>query len=352
MSLSLQELVEHVWVLGLLQHPHVEESPPLVNKLSSFRAVPLNIIGVMTYYASSIPVPTVLRSSVYRSYCRAVGCDALEADKDLSEYTSLAEFFGRGIRQKLRPIEIDAPLVVPCDGIVVGAGPVGAYGSIEVKNQKYRIRDLMGAAEREPLAATSVAVADRKESGSRLWYVVMHLEPRHCHRFSSPGSWWLLERRHIPGFLLWLKPIIDSLYTENERVVLLGHWEHGMFAMTAVGAAGRGSIKMDVEDKAFRPYLLPRNQRISRKDYDSPKRLSAGEALGGFRLGSAIVLVFEAPEAGFSFDVKTGDEVKTGQRLATITAIEGTSKSIPKPPKLARYQGDEAPSRRRFRRAW
>lgn len=338
--------------VGALSATHWNKGPPASGDANALRAIPLNIIGITAHYASSVPIPRPLRSSVYKSYCSFVGCDVNEVAGKLRDFRSLSQFFARELTPDSRPIDKTATVVVPCDGTVIAAGPVGAYGTIEVKNVKYRIRDLLGASEREPLAVSSVAVADRKESGARLWYTVIHIGTGQCHRFASPASWDLSERRRIGGYLLWLNPAVNGLYTENERLAMLGKWDHGLFCMAAVGAAGRGSLNLDTDEETFRPHLRPNHQQISRSEYREPRQLTPGQAIGGFKLGSAIVLVFEAPEQSFKFHVKSGDVVWLGQKLATLDA----SKLATSPARKAQQQTDkdrvEISSLARFRRAW
>jgi phosphatidylserine decarboxylase len=45
--------------------------------------------------------------------------------------------------------------------------------------------------------------------------------------------------------------------------------------------------------------------------------LARGHEMGGFKLGSTIVMVFEAPR-GFRFTVKPGEKVKVGQAFGDV----------------------------------
>ncbi|CAN8062741.1 unnamed protein product [Agarophyton chilense] len=336
---------------GALAAAHCNEGPQVSKNAQALRVVPLNMIGIAAHYAASVPIPRPFRNATYSSYCSLVGCDASEADKNLEEFRSLADFFARRIRVDLRPIDQQGNMIVPCDGHVLAAGPVGAYGSIDVKGLKYRIHDLMGASEREPLAVTSVAVADRKESGSRLWYVVIHIGPENCHRFVSPARWIVKDRRNIEGYLLWMNPQIEGLYTQNERVAVVGKWDYGLLAVAAVGAAGRGSIVLEADGEPFEPRLRPKLGQVSVRAFDEDKRLERGEWLGQFRLGSAIVLLFEAPEANLRFEIQAGDFVKLGQQLVIVEGSPSPKVKL-EAQDLKTKKGTSSPSRARFRRAW
>lgn len=335
---------------GTLYAAHSETGPNLSE--SSLKAIPLNAIGIAAHYVSKIPIPTSVRPALYGKYCSIVGCDITESN-NLAQFRSLAEFFARPHKLGTRPIDANAALVVPCDGQVIAAGPVGSYGAINVKGIRYHIRDLVGAEEREPLAVSSVAVAERKESGSRLWFTAIHIKPNNCHRFFSPTNWTVNERRHIGGYLLWMRPKTEGLYSQNERVAFLGSWDHGMFSVTAVGAAGRGSISVDVDEndrETFTPQLRPRLGAVTKRRFMGGRELRPGQGIGHFLLGSAVVLVFEAPERDFKFCAQPGDHVKAGQKLAEMSSGKIDT---PKAPSSKLSQRDtKAGSRARFRRAW
>lgn len=50
---------------------------------------------------------------------------------------------------------------------------------------------------------------------------------------------------------------------------------------------------------------------------DGDLTLDKGSGLGTFRLGSTVVLVFEAPDS-FSFAAGVGEKIRVGQRLCPV----------------------------------
>jgi phosphatidylserine decarboxylase len=179
------------------------------------------------------------------------------------------------------------------------------------------------------------------KSPTALYYVVFYLAPGDYHRFHSPTSWVAEKRRHFAGELYSVSPYLQrtlpGLFTLNERVVLLGKWRWGFFSYTPVGATNVGSIKVNF-DSELRTNSLTTDTAADRAAEEAMQRgepycgyaegtyksassvlgghaLRKGEEMGGFQLGSSIVLVFEAPKGERpSFDEgMVGKELK-GQR--------------------------------------
>lgn len=118
---------------------------------------------------------------------------------------------------------------------------------------------------------------------------------------------------------------LSNLFVLNERVALLGRWRHGFFGMVPVGATNVGSIRINF-DKALRTNV--RSERAlagtySEATYSAASRilggqpLRAGDEMGGFLLGSTIVLVFEAPEK-FEFELEPGQKIKVGEKMGDV----------------------------------
>lgn len=160
---------------------------------------------------------------------------------------------------------------------------------------------------------------------TQLYFVVIYLAPGDYHHYHSPVNWVCKLRRHFPGELFSVAPYFQrnfpNLFVLNERVALLGHWKHGFFSMTPVGATNVGSIKLNFDRE------LVTNEKSKRHcephtcyeaTYENASKilggipLIKGEEMGGFMLGSTVVLCFEAPTS-FNFKINVGDKVKLGQ---------------------------------------
>ncbi|KAI0834137.1 putative phosphatidylserine decarboxylase [Hypoxylon sp. FL0890] len=189
------------------------------------------------------------------------------------------------------------------------------------------------------------------DNRTALYYAVVYLAPGDYHRFHSPANWVVERRRHFAGELYSVSPYLQrtlpGLFTLNERVVLLGRWRWGFFSFVPVGATNVGSIMINF-DKELRTNSLLTDTAADRAADEAAARgepyagfseasyaaaspvlgghaLRRGEEMGGFKLGSTIVLVFEAPVAenpgakgGFVWAVEKGQKVKMGQALGYV----------------------------------
>ncbi|KAI8994710.1 phosphatidylserine decarboxylase-domain-containing protein [Pilobolus umbonatus] len=164
--------------------------------------------------------------------------------------------------------------------------------------------------------------------GNSLFFCVVYLAPGDYHRFHSPTNWVVETRRHFAGELFSVSPyfvkLLQNLFVLNERVALLGKWKHGFFSMIPVGATNVGSIKINFDEalKTNRKEDLPLGTYTEVTYKSASKRLGGkplqyGDEMGGFYLGSTVVLVFEAP-IGFKFNVTEGQKIKMGEALGYI----------------------------------
>lgn len=169
----------------------------------------------------------------------------------------------------------------------------------------------------------------------KLFFCVVYLAPGDYHRFHSPVSWVVEMRRHFRGELYSVSPYVakrlPNLFLLNERVALLGRWQYGFFGMVPIGATNVGSIRINF-DRELRTNVQGHRKLMgtfSEATFRAASRilggqpLAAGDEMGGFLLGSTIVLVFEAPES-FKFNVHAGEKVRVGQSLGDVPADGGS----------------------------
>lgn len=98
-------------------------------------------------------------------------------------------------------------------------------------------------------------------------------------------------------------------------------------AYTAVGATNVGSIRVYC-DKELATNTMHWPETVYWKEAKfGYARIAKGEQFGEFRLGSTIVLLFEAPQ-DFQFCLQIGQTIKVGQPLSTLSTDESSKKQI------------------------
>lgn len=224
--------------------------------------------------------------------------------------------------------------------------------SPEILSRYASVAYSMGSGALPPILQRHSPGQEGIAEGNRLHFAVVYLAPGDYHRFHSPTNWVVERRRHFRGELYSVSPYIASrlsnLFILNERVALLGRWRYGFFSMIPVGATNVGSIRVNF-DKELRTNVKeqrPLAGTYSEASYGKASRLlggqplSKGEEMGGFLLGSTIVLVWESPE--FSFEIEPGQKIKVGQRLGDLGANAELS------PEEKKRQGEKNEKKKRW----
>lgn len=336
-------------------------------KASFLRLLPLRSMSRFWGSLMEVEVPVFMRPTIYKAWARAFHSDLQEAALPLEEYPSLQAFFTRCLKEGSRPIDPDPNcLVSPVDGKVLRLGELRGPGTLieQVKGFSYSVSSLLGTssslhdATEEDFSREHIEQNMPKNSNTKSWwrvsvaspklqdqtllspkkgifYCVIYLHPGDYHRVHSPVDWNILKRRHFSGHLFPQNEravrTIRNLYVENERVVLEGRWKEGFVAIAAVGATNVGSIKLYIEPelRTNRPgSRMLRSQSPEERIYEPEGTgviVKKGEEIAGFKMGSTVVLVFEAPvwkaredgtmSSDFNFCIRAGDKIRVGEAI-------------------------------------
>lgn len=313
---------------GRLRDPELKIEGPLHIRL--YTALPLREASRLWGHLNALTVPQALRPILYGAYARAFGCNLDEMEvEDLQAYPNLGEFFYRRLKSGARVVDGSAELVSPSDGKILSVGRITPDNQIpqQIKGVTYSLEALLGRNPAPGSSALAISNPELSNKTKALHFCVIYLAPGDYHRFHSPTNWNVAYRRHFSGELLsvspWIVEKIRNLFILNERVALTGTWKHGFFSMIPVGATNVGSIRInfdpDLETNIpiTSPSSHPLGTFIERAYPNKGVKLLKGDEVGGFRLGSTVVLVFEAPET-FEFGVVPGQQVLMGQKLGFL----------------------------------
>lgn len=229
--------------------------------------------------AARLRLPPKVGRAAIEVYARYFGVNRLDIDPLALEngFSSFDEFFTRPLRRGARSIDRRATTVVaPCDGELRDVAPIEAGTEVTAKGHAFALGDLLAdhALARELVGGTALTI---------------YLHPRDYHRVHTPCD--ALARRvvHIPGRLL---PVTAAsadreprLFALNERMVHVLETGYGTMAVVMVAAFGVGHMTCGYQ--RFAPH--PRELQV--RDCDPPARLSKGDELGVFHLGSTVIML-------------------------------------------------------------
>jgi phosphatidylserine decarboxylase len=222
-------------------------------------------------------------------FAKAYGIRIEDAEKHISEYISLNDFFTRRLKPGLRPIHGDPSFVLsPVDALITGMGPIQEGLILDVKGQDYTIEELLN---RSP----------RTINYRNGFYFVLYLSPTDYHRIHSPITGDIVEKEHIPGKVY---PVNDfglrymrRVLSRNERLITFLQHEAGEVAVVKVGALNVSSIQ----------YAEP-----------LPDHLERGQELAYFEFGSTVVLLLEDNVFQPRNDLHVGSKVNMGDTLGAL----------------------------------
>ncbi|XP_023229694.1 phosphatidylserine decarboxylase proenzyme, mitochondrial-like isoform X2 [Centruroides sculpturatus] len=297
-------------------------------EISLYKMLPLRIFSRFWGWINALELPMFLRSPLLKLFISTFECNISEAEEeDLKSYHNLGEFFRRALKPNVRSVHPICDLVSPVDGTVLHFGKIKDGYLEQVKGVTYSLEQFLGpnswSSKNSPGHENSSKYQQSLlYNNNDLYHCVIYLAPGDYHRFHSPVDWTVQYRRHFSGELFSVRPGIANwiagLFNINERVVYIGTWKYGFFAMIAVGATNVGSIKVYFDK------ILSTNNKKWKKDYyldysflennNHKYVFQKGDPFGEFNLGSTVVVIFEAPK-DFRFDVQCGQKVKYGMPI-------------------------------------
>lgn len=250
-------------------------------------------------------LPRAVREPLYTAFARRVGANLAEAELPLQDYETFDDFFTRRLRPGARRID-DRPDVVvsPCDGAIAEHGIATRGRMIQAKGHDYRLEHLLP----DPEAAA------RFEGGT---YVTIYLAPKDYHRVHFPAEGRVNGFQHVPGAVFPVNAFavryIGGIFAMNERLVTYLDSPFGEIACVLVAATGVGN--MSVTYDAVETRRIGRGRPGARVRFAAPTRVTRGEELGAFHLGSTVILLFEPGRVKLGA-LTLGQTVRLGEAIA------------------------------------
>ena len=247
---------------------------------------------------------------VIKAFAKKYNVDMSEAKKEnFSDYESFNQFFIRELKDDARKInENPTSLCLPADGRVSQIGHIDDDRLLQAKGHFFSLSDLLAGDEE---------LVNTFKNGE---FATIYLSPRDYHRVHMPCNATLRKMIYVPGDLFSVNPFlaehVPNLFARNERVICVFDTAFGPMAQILVGATITASMST-VWAGVINP---PRTGEVKVWTYqgDSAIKLTKGQEMGAFQLGSTVINLFPANSVTLAEHLEVDVPVRMGEILATM----------------------------------
>ena len=247
---------------------------------------------------------------VIKAFAKKYNVDMSEAKKEnFSDYESFNQFFIRELKDDARKInENPTALCLPADGRVSQIGHIDDDRLLQAKGHFFSLSDLLAGDEE---------LVNTFKNGE---FATIYLSPRDYHRVHMPCNATLRKMIYVPGDLFSVNPFlaehVPNLFARNERVICVFDTAFGPMVQILVGATITASMST-VWAGVINP---PRTGEVKVWTYqgDSAIKLTKGQEMGAFQLGSTVINLFPANSVTLAEHLEVDVPVRMGEILATM----------------------------------
>ena len=230
-----------------------------------------------------------------------------EAEHALEYYPTIGALFTRKLKEGLRPVANG--IVHPADAVITEAAAIKDMQLIQAKNRTYSVAGLLGGGP----------YVDRFHDGN---FATYYLCPTDYHRVHSPVDGQIIWSNHIPGALWpvndWSTEKIPDLFNINERIVVVIQTERGLVALVMVAATNVGNMSMTFDSK-ISTRIRKGDRRPQPKNYEPPLKISRGDEVGIFHMGSTVVMLYGPGVIQGDISKLKGAQTRFGAGLEILT---------------------------------
>lgn len=270
--------------------------------MTLMRLLPKSALSTVVGVATRLPAPAPLHRLAMKAFAKRYRVSVEEAEHGFEGYRTFGEFFTRGLKQGVRPIDTaERAVVSPVDGVVSQVGYSENGECLQAKGVCYPVDKLLSDPQR----------AKPFHGGA---YATIYLSPRDYHRIHAPLGGKIYGYSYIPGEFWPVNPasvkLKQALFCVNERLTTYLETPAGKVAVIKVGATCVSRIRAAYDD-----VVTHTGGQATSHTYDKPKPVTKGEEVGTFEMGSTVILLFEKDRVRWSPDLVPGARVLMGQRI-------------------------------------